>query len=391
MTQVTIREIQGQEMLQVMHWLPGYALQSSPPMPDKAKREEQLTQRGAAYMALFEDENAVACMANTAMTQNVRGKLFAAGGIWDVATHPAARRKGYARQLLTRLLATVREKGQPFSCLYPFRESFYERMGYVSWPQPRQVQCDPAALHPLLTKDLGGEVELVQFEQGYDTYRRYLRQLQPGIHGMALFDGQDQAPHNNFWLALARVDGELTGVMAYNLRGKRPTEYTLRAIRFYYHTSRGKYLLLSWIARHIDQAREVEIWLPPCERPETWWADINIVPQSIFRAPMSRIVDLAQLGGMEVGAGRFAAAVRDPLCPWNEGTWQFEAVDGRLQVSTARQADCELHIQGLTALVYGTHDPTDFEIRGWGNPPPNLQQVMRTMFPPKQPYLHEYF
>jgi hypothetical protein len=54
-------------------------------------------------------------------------------------------------------------------------------------------------------------------------------------------------------------------------------------------------------------------------------------------------------------------------------------------------ADCNLTIQALAALVYGTHDPEDFAIRGWGNPSPEVQAVMREMFPPMQPHLHEYF
>jgi hypothetical protein len=53
--------------------------------------------------------------------------------------------------------------------------------------------------------------------------------------------------------------------------------------------------------------------------------------------------------------------------------------------------DCELTIQGLTALVLGTHDPQDFHLRGWGNPRPEIQAVMRAMFSQRMPFLHEIF
>jgi hypothetical protein len=106
---------------------------------------------------------------------------------------------------------------------------------------------------------------------------------------------------------------------------------------------------------------------------------------------MGRVVDVAGIGGMETGPGCFAARVSDPLCPWNTGVWQFEAVDGRLQVDRASQADCDLSIQALAALIYGTHDPGDFVFREWGNLSPALQTIMRAMFPPLVPYLHEYF
>ena len=94
---------------------------------------------------------------------------------------------------------------------------------------------------------------------------------------------------------------------------------------------------------------------------------------------------------MSAGPGRFTAQIRDPLCPWNEGVWQFETVGGALHVSRADEAGCDLAIQAVTALIYGTHDPDDFALRGWGDLPPEVQTSMRTMFPPRVPFLHEYF
>jgi len=103
------------------------------------------------------------------------------------------------------------------------------------------------------------------------------------------------------------------------------------------------------------------------------------------------VLDVSKLTGLPVGVGKFSAQVSDALCPWNEGQWEFECVNGALQISAARRADCSLTIQGLSALVYGVNDPDDFTLRGWGNPQPGLQQVMRQMFPPRLPHLHEMF
>jgi hypothetical protein len=196
---------------------------------------------------------------------------------------------------------------------------------------------------------------------------------------------------NNFWLALARIDGELTGLILYHLKGEDVGDLTLRAFRFYYDTSQARYLLLQWIARHVDQASTVEIWLPPFEKPETWLADIRVSTESQERAAMGRVVDIAGLDGMSTGPGRFSARVSDALCPWNEAIWQFETREGSLQVSQAGAAECDLTVQALAALIYGTHDPGDFSIRGWGNPLPEVQATMRAMFPPLVPYMHERF
>jgi predicted acetyltransferase len=338
------------------------------------------------------------------MTQQVRGELYDAGAVWGVVTKPAVRRRGHCRRLMERLLETERAEGRVLSCLYPFRASFYERLGYVKFPLPCKVAFDPAMLEPLLKSDLDGEVERVLIGDGYQAYRDYLRRFQQRTHGMGLFvHGEEKRvkKENRSWLALARVDGEVVGLLLYRVEGEEVTKFTMRAHRFYYDTSQAKYLLLQWIARHLDQVSEVELWLPPDQHPETWLADLHVARESPPRAPMGRVVNVAELGGMETGPGRFAARISDSFCPWNEGdrtaglslnkAWQFETVDGRLRVRPTGEADCELTVQALAALIYGTHDPADFPFRGWGDPPLGVQSTMRRMFPRRSPHLHEWF
>ena len=76
-----------------------------------------------------------------------------------VKPHGLLYNKAAADPVLARLLASIREDGRPLSCLYPFRESFYERLGYVTFPLPRTAKLTPSALLPLLKEDLGGEIE----------------------------------------------------------------------------------------------------------------------------------------------------------------------------------------------------------------------------------------
>ena len=106
---------------------------------------------------------------------------------------------------------------------------------------------------------------------------------------------------------------------------------------------------------------------------------------------MGRVLDVAGLGGMETGPGSFTAKISDPDCPWNNGIWKFGGDSGALEVSPAQSAECHLTIQGLAALIYGVNDPADFNLRGWGDPSLDVVAVMQSMFPPKLPYMHEYY
>ncbi len=395
MPNIIARQVEGQEMLDILYNLDNYAFRPTPPFPDRQEWEARIkTREGPLYYALFEDDDPVAVAGCPTMTQNVRGEIFEMAGFADISTHPKARRKGYIRTLMRFAYQQLKNQGYVLSCLYPFRESFYERLGYVTFPQSRQAIFKPADLRPLFKMELGGEVELALIGEAYDHYWNYALEMQPRVHGMAVFkDSQKESAvqNNRTWLLEARVEGELVGVMGYSLKGDEMMNYTLQASRFYYSTSQGKYLLLEWIARHIDQAGEAIIWFPAYEQPNTWLSDIKPKLEPVFVAPMGRVLDIAGIEGMETGPGSFTAQISDSDCPWNNGIWKFEDASGQLKVTPAQNADYTLTIQGLSALIYGVNDPEDFSFRGWGDPAPEAVHILREMFPPKLPYLHEYY
>jgi predicted acetyltransferase len=394
MSNLFTRPVQAEEFLEALFQLNQYSLHPSPPFQSKDEWTAIVRERkGVTCHAVFEAETPVSVAASTAMTQNLRGQLFPASGVWGVSTHPSARRKGYCRQAIASLLAAERESGKVFSNLYPFRESFYERLGYAAFPLTKIAKFPTLDLSPLLKMETGGDIELQLIGPAYKTYREYLSEMRNSQHGMAFFDFGDQASanRNNLWMAFAQFDGKIEGLMMYRIQGEEVTKFNFAAYRFYYQTSRARYLLLKWIARHIDQTDRAELWLLADEYPETWLADLQVKVESAIRPAMSRVLDVEKLGGMSVGAGSFSARILDLLCPWNVGNWRFEGCGGKLEVSKASAAECELSIQGLSALIAGTRAPQDFPLRGWGNPDPALQTIMRAMFPTQMPFMHENF
>jgi predicted acetyltransferase len=390
----TLRQLHGEEMLEAMFTLNSYAFHSSPPIYDK---EEWMTivrgRQGMNCYGVFDDNKPASVSVSTPMTQNIRGKLFPVAGVWGVSTFPSARRQGYCRQTMAAVLATDRDAGKVFSNLYPFRESFYERLGYVAFPLTKIARFTTNNLARLLKMDLQGVIKLQMTDEAYETYRSYLTGMRLQKHGMAFFDFGNLADFSRrpSWAALAEFEGRIEGIMLYRILGEEVSKFNLTVPRFYYQTSRARYLMLNWIARHVDQAENVEIWLTQDEFPETWLADTQMKIESSIRPAMCRVLDVGGMGGMEVGEGSFSARITDSLCPWNEGIWRFASSGGRLDVSAVEKADCELSIQGLMALVAGTHDPEDLIYRSWGDPDGTIQTVLRRMFPRMSPYMHEYF
>ena len=74
-------------------------------------------------LAAFEDDGALASAAGIPMRQNVRGLVAPMAGIASVTSHPLARRRGFVRELMRRILGDMRKTGHVVSALYPFRPS----------------------------------------------------------------------------------------------------------------------------------------------------------------------------------------------------------------------------------------------------------------------------
>jgi predicted acetyltransferase len=388
---VTIRQVQGDEISQTYYPIIRYSFTNTPQVPEYEINPKYDTAK--CTMVVFEDAIAVAGASTIPMTQNLRGKIFPMGAVGALACDPEARRNGYVRQLMTSLFAQMREDGQVISSLYPFRESFYARMGYALFPRFHYVKFPATHIAPLLKMPVKGTIKRMLISDGFEIYRDIIQQIQPNMHGMAVSSPEwaERLPdRNKLWLAAAQVDGEVVGILTYSLK---PYGGDMHVEHFFYTTSQGKYLLLQWLARHVDHAGDIWMIMPPTYRLETWVHDLQFSPQihPFPMSPMGRIITVADIGGMKTGAGQFSAKISDPQCPWNNNAYHFETVDGAIQVSPTTDYDCELTIDGLSTLAFTGGEPEDFALRGWGNPSPEIQATMRAMFPPALPYLHEDF
>jgi len=388
---IEIRKLNLDEATKILHFISSYAFTPTPPLPEfEAYAEHVRSRAGATYFGVIEDGQPMAiCRATTPLDQNLRGKIFPMGGVASVSTHPAARRKGYVRALMDQLFQHFQQNQMATSCLYPFKEVFYEKFGYVTLPQARKITFKPECLRPLLKMPLEGSYEMLQVDEGYPQYRDYLEKFQRQTHGMALFETSQERifQKQDAWIVFARVDNEVVGVMNYTLSGQIMHQ-TLEAPVFYYSNAHGKFMLLNWIARHIDQATTIILKLKPELFGELFYTDITPDHSSSHIPPMARVTNISALSGLPIGEGEITVEITDPDCEWNNGVWHLSSQNGRLVLAEDGRADCALSIHGLTALVYGVHDPDEFTLRGWGNPNPEQQAILRQMFPPAVPHMH---
>ena len=114
-----IRQIAADERPDTMLPLLAYAFDPSP-WPDEVKdsyRRRMAYYRTATTLVAEEDGQVLAGVGAFPMQQNVRGVVHSMAGVASVAAHPSARRRGFVRDLLNRLLPLMREQGCTVSAL----------------------------------------------------------------------------------------------------------------------------------------------------------------------------------------------------------------------------------------------------------------------------------
>lgn len=395
---VEIRLVHGEELLTTSYPLTTYAFQPSPQPADQVTE----LRAGLAHRVdrrthvVFDDGAAVATATVLPMTQELRGRILPMGGVAGVATDPGVRRRGHARGLLTHVLADMRAQGQVVSTLYPFRPSFYQRIGYVGLPKPTTVRFRPDGLAGLLSAGIDGTVTCRRIGEAFDEYWEFLVAVQRHTPGMALRARTEAAAaqeSDDEWVATARIGDAVVGVCRYRLGGFAEP---LDASCFLHLDARARILLLQWLARHADQVSGVTLPLSPDATPELWHADLELTLDKQIaiparNAPMARVLDVAGLAGMRVGVGEVAVRVVDDLLPAAAGVYTLASDGGELVVRPGGDPTATLNSSGLAGLVYGVLDPDELAPRGFGDADDATRDTLRSLFPRTVPHLYEVF
>ena len=395
MNKVEIKELKGEEIDPVLE-LAFYAFFPTPGNIEQIMKRKPYLKEDIC-LVLHENDKPVSGLICKPILQNIRGVLKDMCGISEVATHPEGRRKGYAKKLMKLSFEKMKENNQGFSTLYPFKESFYERLGYVSFPQIRTAIISAKALVPLLDLKLAGTVDRMDFEEGFEIYKDFLKEIRMEIHGMGILHDTELERHKEekkMWVVVAREGEKIIGIMTYAITGFWKD---VKVRDFYCKNSLARYLFLQWFALHSDQIKNVHIPIKPDEYPETWLNDTfwgehgKIQSRDWVPSCMGRVIEVEKMSDLEVGEGKISIKISDEHCEWNNNNFTFESKEGRLSISESTDYECELSIQALSAIAYGCYNLDDFAFKGWANLSEENKAIIAKLFPKAYPYLHADF
>jgi predicted acetyltransferase len=335
-------------------------------------------------LGLFVEGRLVASTMVHRFRQSVRGVVKPMGGIAAVASYPEHRGSGHVARLLDHACLLMKGQGRPVSMLHPFRESFYERLGWVAAGAAIEIEVPTAALgHYLQRRSPPGWAEQrLAPAAARDEFQALLRETAPRYNGFT-FHEREPAPkwenRSRDWLfVMIRGQGVLHAAARYEVRGSADSK-VLRVRDPWWRDLAGRNALLRFLAKHRDQAAAVNLQLPYGTRVHTWLRDaMTPFAVRVDEKPwMVRVVDVVPaLRDLPAEPeGRLTIEVSDERCPWNSGLFDLEAKGGTLRAAASPgPGPCEARLdqKALASLVYGSRSVEEVCDLGWMDGPREL-------------------
>lgn len=296
-------------------------------------------------------------------TMSVRGRRFDTDYIVGVATHPAARGRGYASSLLRSAFHLAAREGKPFVTLMPSATSYYLPMGFGFFVHQWERKASPEHLAPLGKKPvscrvLAGCGEWQELASVYEAYTK-------DRNGFTLRDEASWKSHiegqlKDGYIALVYDEKGPSGYLFYSLDDRR-----MIVTEMAFANESGRKGLYSFMAGHRGSMDEC-IWYEPLDDHSfRYWedgAEHTYIKNRSFPYMLARLTDpVTAFDGLpcrEDITGAVAFQLVDSFLPENSGIYVLRAEDGKI---SALKEDVfyslKCHIEDISGVRLGEDIP----------------------------------
>jgi predicted acetyltransferase len=312
------------------------------------------------------------------LRQWIGGELIRVAGVGMVTVSPTHRKQRVAGELMTQALRAARERGDAASALYPFRVSFYQKLGYGQAGVAEQYLIPPDSL-PDSPERM--RVELLEDEnarrEALELYQRWAvtqtGQMQRNERlWQELCTAQDRA-----LVGYRSEDGAIAGyaLVIYRTDLPRLKRY-LEVDELVWTSAASRRGLYAWLASLNDQWERILIRALPSHHLGDWIREPRLPPDSapawrlyapaatLLHGPMFRLVDVAAAWQQRriAEAKSFAVTfdVSDEQIEENRSSWRLGFEQGRVALDRkSAQAAIRTNVSTLSRLYIGSLTPHD--------------------------------
>ncbi len=312
----------------------------------------------AAEIGVFEDGRLTTALITNALVCNLFGEEHGMSGIGAVASWPQDRGKGHVRALMRHALLKDREEGRTVSSLYPFKFSFYAKLGYGSiggFAVFRFSPLDIRKLPPLK----GAWTPFDGTERAFGDYRT-VASAWASRYDFACLPARLSAERLCDSLAFSKEScylyasgGKPKAMIRYGMTPIGPHAKRMDVRKAAWTDAEGVQAVFHFLALHRDQVPEIE-WRGKRDISVHLLTVEPRVQCSLTWDWMARPVDLPRLLADRAKAdgfgGRAEFSVVDDLVESNSGAYR---VEGGSVSHAAKPAENPIDMPLLSSLLFG--------------------------------------
>jgi predicted acetyltransferase len=315
------------------------------------------------------------------LRQWIGGTLVPVMGLGTVTVAPTHRRRGLAGRLVVSGMREALARGMLGSALYPFRVSFYERLGYGRAGEAHQYRVPPEVIpdapERLRVEMADGEEDMQDIRSVYERFARSQAGLleRTDAAWRRILESKDGSA-----VLYRNEAGEAEGYAVVRYRTDLPAaQRHLEVHERAWLTSRARRGLYAWLGSLGDQWRLLvyrahvnERFGDRIEEPripagsEPGW-NLWFPSAVLLRGPMFRILDLPGALLSRTSFGRVSITigleVEDEQLPENAGFWRLRLDEGRPTVERGPAADADVtmkvSIATLSRMFIGSLTPSE--------------------------------
>ncbi|MBD2178056.1 GNAT family N-acetyltransferase [Pseudanabaena sp. FACHB-1998] len=336
------------------------------------------------------DGKIVAALQCFSFQQSLRGIIKPMGGIGGVWTYPEYRNLGCVKALMKSAFLEMRMRGICVSMLTPFKESFYENLGYAIANSLNEVTIPISALTDYLKLPCvangaaNWSCDRLPATEARDILINFLdnslrsQTLQPHDHGVAI----TKFAYEQWWhlhrqklCVVIKRDRQPVSIAIYAIdsSGNLPmSDRQIEISSIFWTDLESRDCLLNFFATHRDQIGKLKMPMPISANLHTWLKDAGKLSSTLSEPWMVRVVDIVEaLHDLPIWCEPFTFALSDPYCSWNESLFGVSSNRGQLRVKRynlevqERAIDFRATIAGISALIYGTYEIEELVHKKW--------------------------
>ncbi|MGH2725032.1 MAG: GNAT family N-acetyltransferase [Actinomycetota bacterium] len=314
-------------------------------------------------LAAFDDPDIVGVASAQSRELTVPGTMVPLAAVVAVGVLPTHRRRGILTALMRRQLEDIRDRGEAVAALWASEGAIYQRYGYGLGTLTAHFRVDRRHAAFARAAEVRGAVRLVdrteaeaRFAPIYDRVRAErpgMLDRPPAWWRYLLADPeQERRGFSAYFHAVYESPEGPDGYAVYRIKpgwSHRGADHVLELEELMAATPEA-YEALWRYCLGIDLVGRIEGWKRPVDEPLPFMlAEPRRLQLGIRDGLWVRLVDVPRAleGRRYSAAGALTVEVRDPFCPWNEGTYRVEG--GPDGASCAR-------VEGEPELVAGVAD-----------------------------------